>query len=124
MKVYTKQLNYNLDKALIEKQLPSSIINHCASYHNKSQYYQSLFTWYTLYNIFLEEYNLQLNDFNLSFANSKPALLNSKYKFNISHSHEAIAIIISDKECGIDIQKEFIKPLIAKKVLNYKEKIE
>ena len=36
--------------------------------------------------------------------NGKPYIKDIKYHFNISHSKNLISLIISDKECGIDIQ--------------------
>ena len=56
----------------------------------------------------------------------KPYLLSEKVYFNISHSKSAIAIIISDSECGIDIEyTDYNKKLkCLNRILNSKEQEE
>lgn len=60
--------------------------------------------WSFLYNI-LKKYNIDLLQENIIYNEyGKPFLESKKLYFNISHSKNLIAIIISDKDCAIDIQ--------------------
>lgn len=64
----------------------------------------SLKAWSFLYDI-LQKYNINLLKEQIVFNEfGKPYLKTKKIYFNISHSKNLIAIIISDKECAIDIQ--------------------
>jgi 4'-phosphopantetheinyl transferase len=47
---------------------------------------------------------------------SKPNLKNSDYKISISHSHNLLAVMLAEKEVGIDIE------IIKQKILNIREK--
>lgn len=65
----------------------------------------SLKAWSYLYQILINDYNIDINDINIIYNDyNKPYLLNTNLYFNISHSYNIIAIIISDNECGIDIE--------------------
>ena len=65
----------------------------------------SLKAWSFLNKILYENYNISINVDNIIFNEyGKPYLINNELYFNISHSNELIAIIIDDKECGIDIE--------------------
>lgn len=64
----------------------------------------SLKAWSFLYNI-LKEYDINLLKEQITYNEyGKPYLKNKQVYFNISHSKNLIAIIISDVECAIDIQ--------------------
>lgn len=63
------------------------------------------FKAWSLLNELLIEENIDLFNEDIFYNEfGKPYLLSKKIFFNISHSKSLIAIIISDKECGIDIQ--------------------
>lgn len=65
----------------------------------------SLKAWSYLYQILINDFNINIKDINIIYNEyNKPYLINNKIYFNISHSYDIIAIIISDKECGIDIE--------------------
>ncbi len=66
---------------------------------------QSYAVWSTLYSILKNEY--QIKNFELSYNEYQKPYIKDIY-FNISHSHNMIAIIISNEECGIDI--EYLNP--------------
>lgn len=69
----------------------------------------------------LKEYHINYDIFYNEYG--KPYIKNNPIYFNISHSNEYIVIIISDKECGIDIEK--IRPIkkdIIEKICIDKEK--
>lgn len=88
----------NLEKILINKDL----INTFSIYKQKKEQSQKAFSY--LYEILLN-YKVNLMNEELTFNEyGKPYLKSNKIYFNISHSKNLIAIIISDKECGIDIE--------------------
>ena len=65
----------------------------------------SLKAWSLLSKILLEDYNIKLSKEILKYNNfNKPYIKDNPIYFNISHSNKYIAIIICDKECGIDIE--------------------
>ena len=51
----------------------------------------------------LKEYHIDYDIFYNEYG--KPYIKNNPIYFNISHSGDYIVIIISDRECGIDIEK-------------------
>ena len=55
----------------------------------------------------LKEYHIDYDIFYNEYG--KPYIKNNPLYFNISHSSDYIVIIISDRECGIDIEK--IRPI-------------
>lgn len=85
----------------------------------------SIKAWNFLKEILLNEYNISLDNERLYYnEHGKPYLSNRDLYFNISHSNNLIAIIISDIECGIDIEyldenREINK--IVKKIMNDEE---
>lgn len=86
----------------------------------------SLKAW-TLLSEVLKKENINLTDEEIVFNEyQKPYLLSKKVYFNISHSKSAIAIIISDSECGIDIEYlDYNKKLkCINRILNSKEQEE
>lgn len=74
------------------------------NFTNEKKRYVHNLTYYLLDKI-LEMYDI--NDRKIVIDNNKPILINSEKFFSISHSHNYIAISISDFNCGLDI--EFIK---------------
>lgn len=62
---------------------------------------QNQVAWTMLYYILKEEYNIE--DFKVHYKENNKPYINGLY-FNISHSYHMVAIIISDEECGIDIE--------------------
>lgn len=85
----------------------------------------SIKAWSFLKEILFNEYNISLDNERLYYnEHGKPYLSNRDLYFNISHSNNLIAIIISDIECGIDIEyldenREINK--IVKKIMNDEE---
>lgn len=96
MKVYIQDIrNY-------EGILPNNIfVDQIKDFKNELLNKQNHTAWTMLYNILKEEYNIK--DFNVYYkATSKPYL--KDIYFNISHSLNLVAIVISNEECGIDIE--------------------
>lgn len=73
---------------------------------NKTRKNQSIIGKILLCKLLKTEYNL--NYFDLDFyynENGKPYIKNTNIFFNISHSHDYVICVISNKEIGADIEK-------------------
>jgi len=85
----------------------------------------SLKAWSLLSQILITEYQLDIEKEIIIYNKyKKPYIKNSNIYFNISHSKNLIAIVIDNKECGIDIEYIDYKRDIDKlkhKVLSNKE---
>lgn len=65
----------------------------------------SLKAWSFLFKIIYEKYNIKISKAMIYYNEyNKPYLKEKNIFFNISHSKDLIAIIVDDKECGIDIE--------------------
>lgn len=82
--------------------LPSSVLSHCFSHSLKDDQLNSRIA-YSLFYKFRKENKIPLNPIFFS-KDGKPYRKNSLF-FSISHSRNRIALLISSKECGIDIQE-------------------
>ena len=61
--------------------------------------------WSYLFQILKEDFRIDANQNDITYNSfNKPYIKNNPIYFNISHSKDIIAIIISDSECGIDIE--------------------
>lgn len=68
----------------------------------------------------LEEKNLYQNV--ARRENGKPYIINSNIHFNLSHSGEYVILIIADRECGVDIQKQVKnQERLAKRIMHEQE---
>ena len=65
---------------------------------------QSL-TSYLLLRYAFKNINVNLNEYEFSYINNKPFIKDLPYHFNITHSNNIVAVIISDSEVGIDCEK-------------------
>ena len=52
----------------------------------------------------------------------KPHFKESNIKFNISHEDNLVAVIVSDRECGIDLTRKVTNLDLANKILSFDEK--
>ncbi len=81
--------------------------------------------WSYLFQILKQDFNIEVNQNDIIYNEyNKPYIKDNPIYFNISHSKDIIAIIISDCECGIDIeyidyQKDVEK--LALKIMNNTE---
>jgi len=103
-----------------------NIKNEILKYKEDKDRLASYYAWTKLISILKDEYNINSFDIKKNEHN-KAYLKNNELYFNISHSNNMIAIIISDLECGIDIEmvdnkKDHDK--LSKKILNEKELID
>lgn len=101
-------------------------LQNLISYTDDNMKEISLKGWSLLSNLIYEKFNIKLSKDIIKYNEyNKPYLENENIYFNISHSKDLIAIVISDKECGIDIEYiDYEKDLskIIKKVLSKKER--
>jgi phosphopantetheinyl transferase len=102
MEIYIIEINkFQYDSTVI-KDLPLNIQEHIKSKKNENSYKESLVAWSTLNNIFRQK-NVYLNVFFTD--NGKPLFLDNSWYFNITHSHNIIALGISKNALGIDVEK-------------------
>lgn len=75
------------------------------SYSDANMKTISLKAWSYLNQKLKEHYNISISRESIIYNDKgKPYLRNSNIYFNISHSKDLVAIIIDNKECGIDIE--------------------
>ena len=111
--------NLELEKYL--KKLPSNFLDQVNKYKEDDQRRRSFFSWYLLY-LKLVERKLNVSDLKVVFnENGKPLI--EGINFNISHSHNLVAVAISSHEVGIDLElvEEKNNERIAKKIMNEEE---
>lgn len=110
--------HYTIDE--IRPQVPKEVLSHCLSYSFEEDKLNSR-TAYALVLKRIKEKGRKPSP--VHFTESGKPYRDSVF-FSISHSQNRIAIRISDKECGIDIQKVDYKKNFdstAKRVLNGRE---
>lgn len=96
MKIYVKDIrdcNDYIPDGIFRKEINK--------YENSKLKEENYAAWSTLYAILKNEY--QVSDFNVRYNQYQKPYIKDLY-FNISHSNKMIAIIISNEECGIDIE--------------------
>lgn len=115
-------LNSHTLEELLEL-IPRNIVEFPEKYKITGDRLASASAWYVLYKYLKEDYNIDLsNEHIITNVNRKPCI--NGIFFNISHSFNMSAVIISDSECGIDI--EYVNPevnheLLSTKILNRNE---
>lgn len=116
--VYIENIKeYNLDIA--KSLLSYNILAKCNKNKIEDKKNQSIISYYLLKKILKEDFNIELNEIKVN-EYGKPYI--DDIYFNISHSKNMVAIIISNCPCGIDIEVKDYKNLrLAKKILNEKE---
>ena len=117
-KLYIENINdYNIEDAI--KYLTNDILNKCMKNKDEFKRKQSIIGYYLLRKYLIQDYNINLEYINVN-EYGKP-YINDIY-FSISHSNQLVAIMISDFECGIDIEISNPKNLrLYRKILNYSE---
>jgi 4'-phosphopantetheinyl transferase len=105
---------YDIEEA--KQSLSNNILLRCNKNKVEDKRNQSIIGYYLLKKFLKEDYNIELN-YLLENEYGKPYI--NEIHFNISHSKNMIAIIISDNECGVDIEVANSKNLrLANKILN------
>lgn len=88
---------FNIPTKLPKHRLPVNIVNHCNIYKEANVKHASLFAWITL-----DKY-IDLTKVRFG-KNGKPYLQGNAKYFSLSHTNKTIAVAISDKPIGIDIE--------------------
>lgn len=77
-------------------------INKSNLIHNDLKKIQSL-TSYLLLRYAFRQLNINLNDYQFKYINNKP-YIDLEYHFNITHSKNIVAVVVSDSEVGLDCE--------------------
>lgn len=112
----TQLIVLDITKDLPEHKLPSNILKHCNLYKDKSARHSSLFAWITLGK------NIDLTKVKFN-KNGKPYSTDNIF-FSLSHSLHKIAIAISNKPIGVDIEvllPHTISSLLSQRLLDSKQ---
>lgn len=103
--------------------LPNNVMEYLKDYKNQERYNQSINAWKLLSEKLKSDFNINLENCEIKKTNNGKPFIDGIY-FNISHSKDLVSVIISDTECGIDIQyvnSKINHRLMAKKVLSCEE---
>lgn len=116
-------LKNNIDINFFFSCLPESFKERTNKYSLKEDKKRSVIAYYLLYKYLINDFSYDFSKMNLKENEYEKPYLEGIY-FNISHSHNFVVLVISDYECGIDIEKiesnkDYSK--IAKKVLKNNE---
>lgn len=115
-KIYYRELE-------VVKEIPNNIIEYLSRYNNQDRYNQSINAWKLLNDKLMSDFKIDLSKYQIhTTINGKP-FIDGIY-FSITHTNNLVAVIISDVECGIDLEE--IDPrinhsLMAKRVLSNEE---
>lgn len=108
MKYLIKNIN-DFDSTEIEiflQKCNKSELNYIEKIKNDKKRKQTIIGKMLLDILLKDEYNINYFNTNIKYnKNGKPFIDNSNIFFNISHSHDFVACIVSDNEIGIDIEK-------------------
>ncbi len=94
--------NVNINDLI--KILPVETMKKISGFKNENAQKQSLLAQFLLFKASSDSgiaNPISIIDYN---AHGKPFLRDNPYYFNISHSEELVAVLISDYECGLDVQ--------------------
>ena len=117
--IYDKS-NKVINKSLYDS-LPKQIQERVSKYKIEDDYNSSLIAWSILTNKLNQDFNIVCEEIKESKYN-KPYIEN--IYFNITHSHSIVGVIISNEECGIDIElinNKLDHNLLSKKILSSTE---
>lgn len=104
-KVYVFNIsNYGIDTKQLEKQLSRQIVDFASKYKNKDDYLRSIIGWYLLTKYLKEDFSINLNNKKVFLNDKGKPYIDDKIQFNITHCHNLVSIIISNGECGVDIE--------------------
>ncbi|MBQ7466878.1 MAG: hypothetical protein IJS74_02270 [Clostridia bacterium] len=87
-----------------EKQFSSIVAEHIKRYKNKQAFNQSFQAWLLLDFVVQKILKKSLKEFKIEFSKRGKPVCKDFY-FSISHTEEYVAVALSQKECGIDIEK-------------------
>ena len=98
-KVYIKRVG------LVKEELVAvNILEYLKRYKNIERNNQSLHAWFLLQEVLLQDYSIDISQKQIKLTkNAKPMI--DGISFSISHSHDLVCLIVSNHQCGIDIEK-------------------
>lgn len=92
----------NLEVETYLNRLPSNFTEEVLKYNEPNQRKRSFFGWYLLYCL-LRDRGIETSKMKIKHNNyGKPIIEN--FNFNITHSHNLVAVAISSNEVGIDVE--------------------
>lgn len=101
--------------------IPDNFLNQVNKYKEEDQRKRSFFSWYLLY-LKLKMRNIDVGNLKVNLnANGKPLI--EGIHFNITHSHNLVALALANEEVGIDLEYVEFKDnsKLAKKVMTDEE---
>ena len=114
---------FKFDDNFEENKLHDSVITHCKNYADPKMRRISMFAYYKMLEFVYEVTKENMFDKEISFE-GKPHFVDSKIFFNISHEDNIIGVVVSDKECGIDVCRKVTNLKLANKILSPEELVE
>ena len=106
------------------KLIPPSFKKRIDRYKDEYDKLRSSIGYYLLIKYLKEDFNIEINDEDiLTNKFDKPYIKNNPIYFSISHSLNFVGVLLSDNECGLDIQHDdnLTHEKLAKKILLDKE---
>lgn len=103
IKIYYSDITNRKDIELSE--VPKNVRDFLYNYKEKKSKKLSMYSWLFLMQILYKNYGIKLEEKKIIKNQYGKPYMDGIY-FNISHSNNMIAIAISDKEVGIDIESE------------------
>jgi 4'-phosphopantetheinyl transferase len=102
-KVYYLDItNINIDDINLSL-VSNERIEKAKKYKNEAKKIQSLISYLLLRYVF-KELDINLNEYEFSYQNNKPYIKDLNYHFNITHSKNIVAVVVGDKEVGVDVE--------------------
>lgn len=86
------------------KKIPQNILKYVTKYKEENSKYLSATSWYILVKYLKDDFNIDIEKEKVYENNNHKPLMDNIY-FNISHSSCMCCVIISNKNCGIDIEE-------------------
>lgn len=83
--------------------MPQNVLKYVMKYNDEKARFLSATSWYMLVKYLKEDFNIDISKEKVYESCYHKPLIDNIY-FNISHSHQMCAVIISSKNCGIDIE--------------------
>lgn len=120
--IYDKT-NKDINPGLLDA-LPDQIKDRVNKYKIVDDFNSSLMSWFILKNKLKEIFNIDI--YNIKENKYHKPYIDDIY-FNISHSYNLVVVIISNEECGIDIEhinNRLDHNLLSKKILSNSEYLE
>jgi len=106
------------------KLIPPSFKKRIDRYKDEYDKLRSSIGYYLLIKYLKEDFGIEINDEDiLTNKFDKPYIKNNSIYFSISHSLNFVGVLLSDNECGLDIQHDdnLTHEKLAKKILLDKE---